>query len=230
MDVDAARVGFGYRLSEGLEYSPHVNSQAHDSLVETDVQEQPAALAARIGQGDRQAEEALVGRYSRGLMLMLKRRTGDMQQAEELHQEAFQIVIERLRSKPLEDPAKLAGFIHKVGVNLYIDQTRKVIRQKTDVNHEAVLAAPDQDAGQLHQLIQNEAASAVRKLVEELKTPRDREILRRFYILDQDKSAVCQALDLDSVHFDRVISRARKRFRALIVARAELTDSLGAQA
>ena len=53
---------------------------------------------------------------------------------------------------------------------------------------------------------------------------RDREILRRFYVEDQDKEDICRALNLDSLHFNRVLFRAKKRFRKLLEKSATVAD------
>ena len=53
---------------------------------------------------------------------------------------------------------------------------------------------------------------------------RDREILTRFYVEDQDKDEICTALNLDSLHFNRVLFRARKRFRKILEKSAGLSD------
>ena len=45
---------------------------------------------------------------------------------------------------------------------------------------------------------------------------RDREILRRYYLSDDDKQRICQDLQLTSAHFDRVLFRAKQRMRELI--------------
>jgi RNA polymerase sigma-70 factor, ECF subfamily len=47
--------------------------------------------------------------------------------------------------------------------------------------------------------------------------PRDRRLLRGYYVLDQDKEALCQELELSQEHFDRVLHRARARFRELAI-------------
>lgn len=186
----------------------------------------PQVLAERIGRGDRSAEQALVLRYSRGLMIMLKKRTGDAQMAEDLHQETFRIVIERLRDRPLEDAAKLTAFIQQVGRNLHTGEIRKLANRKTDADSESIAVMPDPAHGQLSRLIRQEAIVSVRKLIDELKTDRDREILRRFYILDEEKASICASLDLDSAHFDRVISTARQRFSKLVKSRSGPDDPL----
>lgn len=62
-------------------------------------------------------------------------------------------------------------------------------------------------------------AKAARLMLEELPTPRDRDLLVRFYLNDESKDDVCAALGLSDEHFNRVIFRARNRFRALLERR-----------
>jgi RNA polymerase sigma-70 factor (ECF subfamily) len=46
-----------------------------------------------------------------------------------------------------------------------------------------------------------------------MRNERDREILRRVYILEEPREIVRRDLDLDELHFNRVLHRARERFR-----------------
>ncbi len=48
------------------------------------------------------------------------------------------------------------------------------------------------------------------------ETDRDRQILYRFYIAEEDKERICADLDLSSLHFNRVLFRARQRFKDLL--------------
>ena len=176
----------------------------------------PAQLVSRIRDGDRAAESEMIARYSRSLMTMLRCRTGDVQRAEDVHQETFCIVLERLRSKGIDKPEKLAAFLHRTATNVLIGQYRTEARRQTFADTELIQASASEQSDQLVQLIKDEANGAVRATIQELRTPRDREILYRFYILQHEKQAVCRTLALTSEHFDRVIARARKRFRELI--------------
>src|ERR1044072_7592127 len=58
----------------------------HEAEIATD-------LVRRIAAGDTAAESALVERYSRGLLYLLKRLGGPPDLADDLHQEAFRIVL-----------------------------------------------------------------------------------------------------------------------------------------
>ena len=57
----------------------------------------------------------------------------------------------------------------------------------------------------------------VRELLQELKMPRDREILLRFYVQEADKEEICSELDVSPEHFNRVLFRAKNRFRKLLL-------------
>jgi RNA polymerase sigma-70 factor (ECF subfamily) len=149
-------------------------------------------------------------------MTMLRQRCRNTQRAEDLHQDTFVVVLQRLRTTGIDDPARVSAFLHRTAINLLIDDSRKEVRRKTQVDTDLVLLQSDSSADQLRALIRDEADRAVRTLIQELRNPRDRELLYRFYILQQEKPAICQAMALPSEHFDRVISRARKRFRELI--------------
>lgn len=176
----------------------------------------PLDLAARIGDGDSTAETELVARYSASLMSILRWRTNDIQRAEDAHQEAFRIVLERLRSRGIDDPSKLSTFLHRTAINVLIGDIRKDSRRKTTADTSLVQEQEFDAPGQLSQLLIEESASAVRRAIQELPTERDRDILYRFYILQQEKPVVCSVLELSTEHFDRVISRARTRFRQLL--------------
>ncbi len=160
-------------------------------------------------------------------MTMLKCRTNDIQRAEDIHQETFCIVLLRLRDKGIDDPTKIANFIHKTAINVLIGQQRKEARRQTYPDTELIDQQKDQRSDQLSQLIRREADGAIRGSIAELKTERDRQILYRFYVLQQEKSLVCSALDLSAEHFDRVIARARKRFREHIERKQDNVVELG---
>jgi hypothetical protein len=56
-------------------------------------------------------------------------------------------------------------------------------------------------------------------MLEEMPATRDRELLVRFYLNDEEKDAICRELNLSQEHFNRVIFRARNRFRELLEQR-----------
>lgn len=174
-----------------------------------------SSLAARIRAGDAAAEADLVSRYSRGLTCVLRRTTGSATLADDLHQETFRIVIERLRGIGLEQPERLAGFIRRTARNLFLADTRRTIRRRASPFDENV-ALRDPAPTPLGRVLQSERVRLVRRLVAELRTDRDRQILYRYYLAEEDKEQICSDLGLSDVHFNRVLFRARQRFRELL--------------
>jgi RNA polymerase sigma-70 factor (ECF subfamily) len=179
-----------------------------------------ADLVARIGQGARDAEDAMVRRYGPGLLYLLKLRTRDSELALDLRQDTFRVALEKLRTGPIDEPGRLAAYLRGVAVNLFIAHKRKDSRRATTADWEAVEAAPDEGAGPFDHVSREQVSRAVGVLLEELGTPRDREILTRFYLKEEDRASVCAAVGVDSAHFNRVLFRAKQRFRELLV-RAE---------
>lgn len=66
-------------------------------------------------------------------------------------------------------------------------------------------------------LYREQVRQQVRALITGMKVARDREVLHRYYVQDQAKPIICEALDLSPTHFDRVINRARNRFKQLLL-------------
>jgi RNA polymerase sigma-70 factor (ECF subfamily) len=179
-----------------------------------------ADFVKRIGLGDRRAEEELVRRYQRGLIFLLKRRTRDPQLALDLTQETFRIAIEKLRQSPIEQVERVAAYLRGTAVNLAMADVRKHVRRGTTADSDAVDAAAADTAGPFENVSSEQVQRLVRKLLDELPVPRDREILIKTYLEDQDKSAICEALGVDAAHYNRVLFRAKQRFRELLTTAA----------
>ena len=178
-------------------------------------------LVHRVREGDGGAEEELVRRFSRGLLAYLRRLDCPPELADDVHQESFRIVLERLRGPGLEEPAGLAGFLRGTARRVYVGECRKVARRKTDAAEEVIAQTEDPRSGQLHQVLDAEAATLVRQLIGELDSPRDRQILYRFYIAEDKKESICEDFGLSSLHFNRVLFRARRRFKEILEGFAE---------
>jgi len=190
--------------------------RAVDDQSEQSEHEIAADLARQIGQGVRAAEEVLVARYGPGLHYLLKQRTRDSELALDIRQDTLRVVIEKLRAGTLEEPERLAGYLRGVALKLWGAQRRKEFRRATTADSDAIEAIADDRADPEERVSEEQLRRAVRELLAELPTPRDRDILTRVYLLEEDKDAICAALDVDSLHFNRVLFRAKQRFRELV--------------
>ena len=167
----------------------------------------------------------MVDRYSRGLRYLLVRRIGDDERARDLLQETFCIAIEKLRNKPLDSPERLAGYLRGIAIRVALNAGRRRSREPYPIDTQAVSAIPDHEPRQFQQIAKEQTTSAVHKLLNAMPVERDRELLIRLYVYDQDRKEICRALGLDSLHFNRVLFRAKGRFRKILEESGD-TESL----
>ncbi len=171
----------------------------------------------RIHAGDKLAEGELIQHYGPGVLLMLEHRTQDQQLAVDLYQDTFVIVIERLRGKSLNEPHKLGAFIYRTSKNLLIGDLRKKARRKTFADTDIVSETADGNSGPFQNVNRDEEARIVHQIISSMRSKRDRRLLMRFYIDEEEKEKICLELNLSSLHFNRVIFRARRRFKELLI-------------
>jgi RNA polymerase sigma-70 factor (ECF subfamily) len=166
----------------------------------------------------------MVERYSRGLRYLLTRRIGDSERARDLLQETFCIAIEKLRHSALDNPERLAGYLRGIAIRVALNAHRQRKREPLPMDFDAIARVPDPEPRQFEHVAGQQALAAVRRLLQSMPVERDRELLLRLYIHDQDKEEICRALGMDSLHFNRVLFRAKDRFRKLLKQSGEAGD------
>lgn len=174
----------------------------------------PADLVRRIMAGDGSAEDELVNRYSRGVFFILNQNVSDRAIAEDLYQETFRLTLEKIRGGEVREPERFSGFILSIARNLAIEHFRKNTRARErqgDENESRAIATPE--ASQLENLLKEERTRLVHSVLDALPSERDRTVLRRFYIADDDKEEICADLGISSLHFNQILCRARERYR-----------------
>jgi RNA polymerase sigma-70 factor (ECF subfamily) len=175
----------------------------------------PADLVRRIAAGEKDAEDELVERYAHGVRLVIRQSAPDTY-ADDIYQETFCLVLQKIRRGEVREPERLSGFIVSVARNLMIDHLRRTSRQQAreDPAETAVLFSPE--PSQLDRLLQEQQKLLARRVLAAMPSERDRTVLFRFYIADDDKERICEDLGLSSTHFNQVLFRARARFRSLL--------------
>lgn len=187
--------------------------------------EQTAELVGRIEAGDQLAEAELVERYARGIRLILLKRTGNAHLANDLCQDTFVVALRKLRAGELRKPRSVAAFVRQIAINVSIDHFRKERRYVHEMDGMISLRLTHKDQ-QSDEIDDRTVRMAIEGALDRLGVPRDREILRRFYLADEDKEQICRDLALSSSHFDRVLYRARRRMRELINQHPRLKELL----
>jgi len=172
-------------------------------------------LVGRIRGGDRQAETELVERYNRAVMSIIRRALGNSTVADDLYQETFCIIIEKIRGGDIREAERLPGFVCGVARNQVIKHFQRAARQERMTETEEAVSLPCQAHDQLEELLRKESADIVRQILKEMTNERDVQVLFRFYLAEDDKEQICADLGLTSLQFNLVLHRARERYREL---------------
>ncbi|HKP12903.1 MAG TPA: sigma-70 family RNA polymerase sigma factor [Blastocatellia bacterium] len=178
-----------------------------------------AEWVRRLMAGDADAEADMVRRYKEGIAVIIGRIVHNESVKGDLSQETFRIALEKIRNGDVREPERLSGFICAVARNLaieYVRRSQRAAKQEEIVNAEQI---SDPKADPFEQLLGKERAEIVRQVLKELKVERDREVLSRYYIAEEDKALICADLGLTSLQFNSIISRALKRFKELYLKR-----------
>jgi RNA polymerase sigma-70 factor (ECF subfamily) len=169
------------------------------------------------GDEDRTRLDALISSNYPGLRSLIFRTVRDRALAHDLLNEAVVIACEHYRSGRIAQRDRIAGYVYQVAMNLLRNYRRKLSERedrRAGLQALELLAATDID----YERLESQIAARVRDIVEDLPTARDREIVTRFYLDEDEKETICLDLGLTHLHFDKVIHRARKRMKSLLEA------------
>jgi RNA polymerase sigma-70 factor (ECF subfamily) len=171
--------------------------------------------APRAAPGDRAVIEALVAREYPGLRLLLTRRTGDAHVAADLLNDAICTTWEKWAAGRIAEPRQIVGYIFQVALNLLRNHKRLVSERpekRVDVMtcEGLTSSTPNDEAIEAH------IAARVKELIRSMGSARDRTILVRFYLDEQDRESICRELHITPEQFAKVLHRARTRLRTLL--------------
>ncbi len=173
----------------------------------------------RIVARDADAESELVRRYEEGIAIIINRIVRNESVTQDLSQETFRIVLEKIRDGSVREPKRISGFICSVARNLAIDHMRKMRRVTNIEDADNLRPIRDPQPSPVEDILRRERAEMVRQALGELKSERDREVIFRYYIAEEDKAQICAVLGLNSQQFNSIIFRALKRYKELYIKR-----------
>ena len=165
---------------------------------------------------DRAAVEALIAKHYSGLRLLIQRRVGDPETAADILNEAACTAWEKWQTGQVRRPEEIGGYIFQVAMNLLRNRRRKVAERADRRVDSEVLGQLPADVDASDRWLEKKIAARVKRMLQELNSPRDREILVRFYLREEEKAAICRDLGLEADQFDKVLHRARGRLKELL--------------
>jgi len=181
----------------------------------------------RIRAGDPLAMTELYNVFTRGIRYLLLRSLGVEELDDRVH-DCFVIVTEAIRSGELREPARLMGYVRTIvrrHIATHIEEA--VSRRRNTVEFaDTVFTVSDWKNNPEQDLVAHQRAEIARRVFNGVSS-RDREILRRFYLLEQSQETICEEMGLSYNQFRLLKSRAKARFGKLgqQLALAEETKS-----
>jgi RNA polymerase sigma-70 factor (ECF subfamily) len=154
-----------------------------------------------------------------GLRAQLARVAGSAELAADLLQGAVVTALQKLNAGEIGDPAHLDGYIYRVALNHLRNHRRKNRLRTADTQSVAVAIHEIEAAGPTESVEADQWADVAKRLLREVNPARDRALLVRFYLQEESKEELCREYGLTEQHFNRVIYRARERFRKLLQKR-----------
>ena len=190
--------------SDSLTESSPLSADASEALL-------AAAVANR---GDRQNE--IYVRYRRPLMQVFLQRRIDRDAAQDLLQRTFLQAIKKIRTEGLDDPGNLGGYLYRTACKLATAYWRGELARRIDHDGELLSNLHDTALSLEEALDTDLRAKCVRELMNKLPMPRDREVLERFYLKEEARSAIRESMNLTELQFNQVLWRARQRFAEIL--------------
>jgi RNA polymerase sigma-70 factor, ECF subfamily len=153
-----------------------------------------------------------------GIRALLERRCGSAAIAEDMLSHAIETSLEKLRDGSIARPELIRGYIYRVALNHWRN-FRRTDKSARTVTEGIEQIADETGSEAVASLERVRWAKVMREVLGELQNPRDRALIIGFYLEEEEKTELCSRLGLSAEHFNRVVHRARERFRALLEAR-----------
>ena len=171
-------------------------------------------LVEGVQRGDRVAMEELYTSFTRGVRYYFCKHLGPADLDDRVH-DAYLTVVQAIRTGSLREPEALMGFVKTIirrQVAAGIDEAVQSRRERADFEVSAFVMDVRQDPEQ--EAIGRQKTQLMVQVLREI-SPRDREILTRFYLHGQEQDEICQEMNLTETQFRLLKSRAKARFGEL---------------
>src|SRR5580693_3388435 len=174
-----------------------------------------AKLVSGVRDGDSAAMAELYGIFAKGIRYFLLRNLGPEDLDDKVH-DCFIIVTQAIQNGDLREPERLMGYVRTVvkrQIAASIDVAVHQRRNRVDFE-DSMFTLSDWRENPERNVIAMQRAEIARKVLNGVSR-RDRDILNRFYVLEQTQEQICADMGLTYNQFRLLKSRAKARFGEL---------------
>jgi len=172
------------------------------------------SLVDRIRAEDQGAMEELYRLFGRGIRFYLCRQLGPQELEDKVH-DTFLIVVQAIQRGDLREPERLMGFVRTVVKRQVAASIEQAVQSRRDLQDlDEGIGVSDKSQTPEESVIRRQRADIMAAILRGI-SQRDREILTRFYLLEQPQEQICQEMSLTDTQFRLLKSRAKARFGEL---------------
>lgn len=174
-----------------------------------------SALVARIKNGDSAAMAELYTVFAKGIRYFLLRNLGPDDLDDKVH-DCFLIVAQAIKNGDLREPERLMGYVRTVvkrQIAASIDVAVQQRRNRVEFE-DTLFSMSDSREDPERSVMSRQRAEIARKVLDGISR-RDRDILNRFYVMEQSQEQICADMGLSYNQFRLLKSRAKARFGEL---------------
>jgi RNA polymerase sigma-70 factor, ECF subfamily len=180
-----------------------------------DRREFDAEYVRQLAEGEPSVERHFASYFGDLVRIKLRRRGWSTHDVEDVRQETFLRVLQKLRRGELHQPERLGAFVNSVCNNIILESYRARTRNPAAdaAESEAMDCTIDMDGD----LIAQERKKLVGIVLEELPEA-DRAVLRMVFWEEAPREDICKTMKVDRAYLRVLLHRARMRFKALATA------------
>jgi RNA polymerase sigma-70 factor (ECF subfamily) len=166
----------------------------------------------RLRDGDPAVEQHFFAYFEPFLHMMLRSRSTQPEQVEDITQETFTRVLVQLRKDGIRQPERFGAFVCMTCKNVLRERYRSTLKDGNPLD-DSHYEIPDKAIDLDRVVASKELMVQVREIMKELSA-RDAAILRAIFWEEKDKDEVCREFDIDRNYLRVCFLRAKDKFRS----------------
>ena len=170
-----------------------------------------ANYVQRLKDGDGPTEEHFASYFGNRIRIKAGIRMRSREAQEDVRQETLLRVLRNIRSGVIEHPERFGAYVNSVCSNVMLEHFRGDSRWSQFPDEGPELESDE--SGVESSLLQDERRALVRQALAALSA-KDRSLLHRIFLEEEDKDAVCAEFGVTREHLRVLLHRARGRLRA----------------
>lgn len=188
-----------------------------------------AVLIARSKQGDREAFDRLVERYSTQIYNFAYRMCGNHEDAQDIYQEAFIHAFKGIKN--FRSDAAFSTWLYRIVRNVYLDEQKRrrsrshvSLEESIDTDNGSITRDVQDDGPSLDEIVQrNQRCRAVHQAIAQLPL-RQREVIVLYELQQCTYEEMADILQISVGTVKSRLNRARRSLRDRLMAHKELFD------